>query len=287
MKIFHAIKESGVDGVSVNITGNSIELTSHHFDGKVKGEPAGVFEILKEDGSKELIEKPAIEEVAFNTSMIGAHEIYSKTQSVDFSELMSRPDAESGACWNVYFAKNSKKLVVINSNALSQPIRGNVHEAFKASVQEVPVMVIAVPRLDATISEAYIGVNTCGDANATVTSSETVLPVPDGFDLDYVRNLARPKFSIIGQSTIAEGQTDEFTISALNFEGSIDQKFNDHFYAETTGGILAVSKVKAVNGVAKLRLVGAHLIAGDTITIKVGTKFYTSLAKIDVTVTML
>lgn len=211
---------------------------------------------------------------------------YISTFEIKLSDLQSGPQADSGACFNVYASEFSPFPVIVNSSAMSQPFRGDVHQSHVLYVQKPPVAVICIPRLDSTFDECLIGINTLfGDAETTFECSVPFTEIEDSSSLDALRKMVRPSMSIGGSTSIQAGGTDTFTVSVVKQDGSVDSLFNDHVYFETTGGILAVSKVKAVNGVAQARLVGQHLIAGDVVTVKAGTKFFTSLAKMDVQVT--
>jgi len=207
------------------------------------------------------------------------------TAVIKIADLQSSPQAESGACWNVYMDENSLYPIIINSNAMSQPFRGDVHQVYSAYLQKPPTIVICVPRIDSKLDDCLIGVNTSTDADVGFKCSTTFTDLGDSYDLDYVRKMVRPLLSIVGNLSITQGTSEIFNVTVNNQDGSIDEQFNDPIYFEATGGHLAVSKVQVVNGVAKVRLIGDHLIEGDAISIKAGTKFYTSLAKIHVRVT--
>jgi hypothetical protein len=261
MQIFRAQKELANSNVELEITGEAIVITVSTKEPRVE---------VGENGE-------AVQTDEFITR--------SSTASISIEDLKTSPQAETGACWNVYMHENSRYPVMMNLNAMSQPFRADVHQAYVAYVQKPPVAVICIPRLDSKLEDCLIGVNTDGDAASTFKCSSTFTDLGTNSDLDSVRKMVRPKIVIAGAESMKAGDTDTFTATAQNSDGSTDTNFNDPIYFEATGGILAVSKVNAIKGVAQVRLVGAHLIAGDVVSVKAGTKFYTSLAKMDVQVT--
>lgn len=290
MNLYHVIKPASSDGLAVNINGNNIELTRYFISAanSAKLHPPVIPSIptvtVNVDGVAEQIpvsQEPAV--VPFNFSNIGNYA--PKTATIDFGALSNSPQAESGASWNVYFDLDQNKPIIINANALSNPIRGDASEAYRAFVQQIPVMVIAVPYAHATIDQAYIGVNTTASAADSLQTNQTVIEIPTGQDLSAIRAMALPKMTITGTTSFTAGRTEQYTLTVVNNDGAVDTNFNDYFYVETTGGHLAVSKIKAVNGVATARLVGTDLLQGDEVTLKVGTKFFTSIAKLNITVT--
>lgn len=257
MKIFHAQKPKAQPNVGLSFDGGFIVLSVKEHIGESINPETGE----KIDGFDNTI-----------------------TTRISFSELQQSPQAESGACWNVYFDANTPSPVMINSNAMSKTFRGDVHQTYVAYAQKPPTLVICIPRLDSTVEDCLFGVNTVDVASVSFECELPYETFGTENDLDAVRKMVRPSMTISGQGTIKEGDTDTFTVSVVKGDGTIDESFNDPIYFETTGGLLAVSKVLAVNGIAQVRLVGSHLVAGDVVTVKAGTKFYTSLAKMDVQV---
>jgi hypothetical protein len=258
MKIYHAIKPYALHKVELDFEGSVIILSVHDtIQNLVDSETGHITE------SAEVV----------------------NTARIEFSDLVNSPQAETGACWNVYFDGNSKFPVMINSNAMASTFRGDVHQTYVAYAQKPPTLVICIPRLDSTIDECLFGVNTVDEASESFICKLPYETFGRSSDLDMVRKMVRPKFAMTGLPTVSQGGTDTFVVTVQKVDGSVDTDFNDPIYFETTGGTLAVSKVKAVNGVAQVRLVGTNLLAGDVIAVKAGTKFYTSLAKMDVQVT--
>jgi hypothetical protein len=261
MKIFHSEKELANSNVELEISADAIVITVSTKEPTVN---------VAEDGG---------------VTQTGEFFTRSSTASISIEDLKTSPQAETGACWNVYMHENSRYPVLMNLNAMSQPFRADVHQSYIAYVQKPPVAVICIPLMDSKLDDCLIGVNTLGGEDSTFKCSLPFTELGADTSLDSVRKMVLPKFVMTGAQSIKEGDTDTFTVTAQNADGSTNTSFNDPIYFEATGGILAVSKVKAVNGVAQVRLVGAHLIAGDVVSVKAGTKFYTSLAKMDVQVT--
>lgn len=267
MQVFHAIKPFGVNAVELLFGNESITVSVSKLNPDTK---------VDDEGNSTQI--PFV----FDDPTLN----YEKaTATINIADLKTSPQAESGACWNVYFDEYSSMPIVINTNALSQPFRGDVHHVYTAYFKKPPTLVICLPRLDANLADCLIGVNTASDAGTSFKCSVPFTDFGTTADLDSVRQMVRPKFVMTGSASMQQGGTDIFTVTVQNADGSTNTSFNDPIYFEATGGALAVSRVQAINGVAQARLVGANLLAGDAITVKAGTKFYTSLAKMSVQVT--
>lgn len=275
MKIFTCNKTTKIThgAIKVEVIGETIKFTQY-------GDRKDVKEVTQEDGSV------TFEPAPFDINTVPPEDI---TVSVfDLSVAKQSSQSDSGCSWNIYASKNFNeiKFWYVNAHAVTAPTRGNAIDAFHLGKQDVPFAVLAMPRKDAVMTDCYLGINN-GDVETHIfiegVEAQTS-PLADGSDLSVVRAFATPNMSIAVSPTCGPDALVNVELTVSTPDGVTDSKFNDPVYFETTGGHLAMNRVNAVAGVAKTRLRAADLLAGDVVTVKAGTKFFTSLAKADVQV---
>lgn len=275
MKIYTCNKSAKTEyeAIKVEVLGETIKFSQYH-------DRQHVDIVQNEDGTTTRTPVP------FSIETTPAEDIV--VSVFDLNEAKNLSQLDSGCSWNFYLSTgiNMVKAWYVNAHAVTSPVRGNATDAFHLGKKEIPFAVIAMPRRDAMLADCFIGLNIGGITECRILKDGALVatvPLEDGKDLSEVRNLGMPSVTLAAPQVSAEGVVEVVATVALE-DGSVDTLFNDPLYFETTGGYLSMTKSSAVAGVAKTKLRASDLVSGDKISVKVGTKFYTSLAKIDITV---
>lgn len=99
-----------------------------------------------------------------------------------------------------------------------------------------------------------------------------------------VRSMFFPSFSISGADTVAADGTVTLTATVATVPTGTSVNYASDLYIEASAGYLPKKRVPVVNGTATFKVTALGLAAGDTIKVKIGTRFLTGLASKTITV---
>ena len=160
-----------------------------------------------------------------------------------------------------------------NLYAFSQPFRVTGYEFTAFFSDQHPTASVLIPFKDSPVEDWTIGVNVIDD--------EIFFP-PEGADvekvtgLDVMRIEKLPKLKFVTKTVaVAEGEHVDLDIQLCDFYGVEIQHKDVEIFVETTGGILANSRIRTdATGRAKARLFAQFVIPGDSIKVKAGFKYF-------------
>jgi hypothetical protein len=126
------------------------------------------------------------------------------------------------------------------------------------------------------------------DSSGDLTSVATITPTFTITDLSSSMSVASfvfPNLALSGPTSLAADDYGTFTVTAESLTGAVMTTLENFIvYLESTGGYVPQCRVPLVNGVGTFRAAALGLLSGDSFRIKAGTKLYTSISELTVTV---
>ncbi len=98
--------------------------------------------------------------------------------------------------------------------------------------------------------------------------------------VDAVRASVMPGLTLSGPAGITPEGYADIQVVATNADGSIRSSVSSTVFLEEVNGYLPKRRVDLTGGVGQFRVGALGLVAGDTVRVKAGFRFYTGLGDI-------
>lgn len=209
--------------------------------------------------------------VEYTTQLVSETNLEKNTTELFFDDLKSRIDNGGFARWTFVIEEDGTHTF-FNYYLESLNSRTQVPEWCKQNKKNAMLHIITRPE-DTSFDDATFFVNTCikgtFECNKEYVISERNIPSPINPNPKYYF----PKIEL----------SKEIINGKIYININTPKTVNEDYYIKSDNGFVP-NKVKVTNGVGKFIFTPISMEEGDTAKIKVGLKFVSNIASIDVTV---
>lgn len=210
-------------------------------------------------------------------------------QTITLNTLKNLPEWEDYTIWNLLHRSENRRYELtrpINRNAYTMGSKFNRYSFLTMWGNVLFELVIPHKGIE---SFEEVGISVL--SNMTYPLITNIQPYPkdtEWFDdpdrgmQSKLRHILLPTMEIIGPNTVVANDTGNFTLNIYQNEEAFYKPFS--VYIDSTGGYLPLTKIEDVIHTTQFIVSTGGLTAGQKFTIKVGAKYWSSIAEKEITI---